>query len=254
MSNQPNTDLLDKIKALLSMTEENGCSENEAQNAASLASRLLLKHGLDMATVEAHTSDKELEDKVDGTRYTVDQLHRGAYSWQIRLADDVAHVMLCKALFCGKYQGSKTLTVEFIGRRTNVDAAIQLYQFLLKQFNVIAAKKIQEAYAEQMIRYGNFTIGKMWRKSFLIGISNRVRVRLIEEFVNDVQEMGAQDHVIVRFDECAIYVAAKRTGTVKDTTSKRLNPEAYAKGVHAGNSVKFARDKEIVSGTKALPG
>jgi hypothetical protein len=51
--------LLDKISALLSKTQDNGCTEGEAISAAELAQKLMIKYGLSLAELQAIPSPIE---------------------------------------------------------------------------------------------------------------------------------------------------------------------------------------------------
>lgn len=52
MSERPNADVIDKIRKILKKTEEAGCTQQEAENAFKLASRLIAEHNLSMAEIE----------------------------------------------------------------------------------------------------------------------------------------------------------------------------------------------------------
>lgn len=121
MSNK--NEMLNKIKNLLNTTTENGASEAEAQSAILLAQKLMAKHGLEMADVEANAGDKATKKEVmEG--YGTEGVKLAW--WHKRLAQIIADNFRCYYFLRVYYKETK---IVFMGLKEDVEIAKSIFKF-----------------------------------------------------------------------------------------------------------------------------
>lgn len=130
--------IIEKVKALLAKTEENGASEAEAQSAFLKAQELLAKHGLSMEDAETIEQEKEAVNLARGRT-------RGNKKYRVPLCNAVAKAFRCE-VFLQDF-GFETF-VMFLGRKTDVAVCREVfnsaYEFIYKE----SERQYEKAYAE----------------------------------------------------------------------------------------------------------
>jgi hypothetical protein len=129
MGDRPKSDVVERIRKLLAKTEDNGCTQAEAESAFKLASRIMAEHNIEMAEIEAKEGVQDdiswLEDEVTET---------GRWSLEMNLAYGIVkEYFFIEAFFACRYRGRKIL--KFFGTATNVEAASFTYKALLEAFD-----------------------------------------------------------------------------------------------------------------------
>ena len=126
-----NEKIIEKIKKLLEMTEENGASENEAMVAALKAQKLMAEYNIDLIDVqdEHKPTDEIGEEYVDLS----DNGHRVS-KWKGRLASIIAQNFRCKVYLHGNE------AVVFYGYKTDAKIAGDVFKFLFKTGGKLANK------------------------------------------------------------------------------------------------------------------
>ena len=116
-----NEKIIEKIRKLLEMTQENGASENEAMVAALRAQELMAKYNIDLIDVQGvHTLEEEICDiMIDMTEY-----EHVSTKWSIRLAGIIAGNFRCKVYTIGKS------AVVFYGFKTDAKIASDVFKIL----------------------------------------------------------------------------------------------------------------------------
>lgn len=113
-----------KIKKLLEMTEQNGCTEAEAAVALEKAQRLLAEHNLSM-------------DEVSEVKEPTDFIEKGdflAFAWAKKVAESIARLYDCEYVCEGNRRSSKQnhFRARFVGRQSNAETARLITQFVIK--------------------------------------------------------------------------------------------------------------------------
>ena len=116
--------VITKVKKLLALTKSP--NEHEAALAAARVSELLLKYKLDMSHIEG-TEDQDdgiIEERIDVTNGMNSRSHK----WMTILAINVAKICFCKTITI-----TGTKTIAFIGKKTDVSIAKELYFYINSQ-------------------------------------------------------------------------------------------------------------------------
>lgn len=129
-----NNDILKKIQNLLNTTTEKGASEAEAQNAILLAQKLMAKHGLDMADIEASSNDKETKKEVIEGYGT--EGFKLAW-WHKSLANVIANNFRCYYFMRSFYKETR---IVFMGLKEDVEIAKSIFKFASAQIEYHARK------------------------------------------------------------------------------------------------------------------
>lgn len=109
---------IDKIKGLLDMNTENGCTESEAQAAMLMAQKLMAKHGIDMEEVSSTTEvSKEVVNEAAS-----DSTKRNSW-FEPQLAMVVGENFRCHVYLAG---GTR---ITFLGLKEDVEIAKAVYKF-----------------------------------------------------------------------------------------------------------------------------
>lgn len=124
MSERDDAPILEKIRKLLAMTTANGCSEHEAANAARMAARLMLEHGIEQERLGAKSENEEHKFAFS----------RGADQWQRMVAGGVA-----KKFGCAVYADFDG--VVFFGRGEAPQGAGEVWTWLVHEMPRIALQQ-----------------------------------------------------------------------------------------------------------------
>jgi hypothetical protein len=129
--------IIDKIRKLLEMTTENGCSENEAMVAALKAQKLMAEHDIDIVDVKSDI--KSMTEEIGEER--VDTTLNGHFStkWKIQLASIIAANFRCKVYGCG------TNIVVFYGHKSDAKIAGDVFKFLFMTGTKLGVKYYRDA-------------------------------------------------------------------------------------------------------------
>lgn len=106
--------IIDRINKLMSKTEANGCTPEEAAAAAAMVQKLIAKHHIDMR-------DAGQEDDIVGC---VEDYKK---TWQTTLANVIAKNTRCHVIITGTRDTSK---MAFIGHETDLQAVLAMYDKL----------------------------------------------------------------------------------------------------------------------------
>ena len=151
----------ERIRKLLALADSP--NENEAAAAAEKAQALMLRYGIEMATIAAS----------GGERLAVDEhvLDGKVDPWRRMLASAVACSAGGRVVWAPDGDRRGQGTIFFYGPAGAVGAMIELYRYLEAQLVVISATATA-ARRERRVH------GRTWRSSFLLGAVGRVGQRL----------------------------------------------------------------------------
>lgn len=210
--------IIDKIRKLLNMTTENGCSESEAANAAIAAARLMNTHGIEMESIGVKSEN--------GTY--MGRFGRGLLDWQINLGTPVAKEFGCACYIEGD-QG-----MVFFGRGDAPEAAAATFEFLVGEM-----PRIGLANREHI--KGQF-------KHYMLGMAFTVGTRLMKPDESDeceefsiVRADSAREEMDREIDglwDCDL--SAKALKRAKESTGN-----AYLLGILDGHLVPLGDSKQI---------
>jgi hypothetical protein len=159
-----NNALIEKIRKILSRTEQAGCTPAEAETAYAMAARLLAEHNLSMADVELTSPETETFDH---------QTEREDIGRHYRQEHDLAQSAACYAtftrslIFSTRHQGK---AVAFFGTRENAEAAQWMFRAMLESY--------RRLFAEYRSTTGAPASDK---RAFLVGVTSGFMARIREE-------------------------------------------------------------------------
>lgn len=139
-----NEKVIEKIRKLLEMTTENGCSENEAMVAALKAQKLMAEYDLELIDIKEKNTTEEIgEEAVD----TTVKVHAST-KWKLGLAVTIAKNFRCKVFTQG------TNLVIFYGYKSDAKIAGNVFKFLFE-----TGTKLGMKYYKQLCKEGKNTRG-----------------------------------------------------------------------------------------------
>ena len=106
--------IVDKIQKLLALAGNNP-SQEEAENAALMAQRLIAKYNVDMSQAQGEKINYKL----------MEAKHSNNEGYRSRLAVIIANNFRCKAILMGPI-------IHFFGREGDVDACVEVYNYLYR--------------------------------------------------------------------------------------------------------------------------
>lgn len=170
----PDKSLLEKIKKLLSITEENGASEQEAISAALMAQRLMAKLNI---------SETDLIDPIEEP--SKDPIAGSAavkrHEWQLSLARIIAKNFRCLHYLSSHIdpqRGRRVSDVVFYGHSQDAEAATLVYERLCvvakRLGNAYARKRCKELEAQSVGRVSQSSIFNTWISAFIEGVGSEL--------------------------------------------------------------------------------
>ena len=209
-------EIISKIRKLLAMTEENGCSEGEAMNAALMAQKLMAKHNLTVADIDDDTSKgKIVEVEFDaGTKY----------KWKYRLANIVAINFCCKVFVVDRSK------IVFYGYENHAKIASDVFKFLFETGIRLANNYYYKCYKD-----GLETVGV--KNTFLVGFCDGIKEVL-------GQQCRALMLVTPKEVEESFSERMKDSKTIHNSLKIARDAQAYNDGKFEGRSAANARSLE----------
>ena len=120
-----NKSILDKIQKLMAVAECKGATDAEAQSAALMAQKLMAKHGIEMSQLNTAkaTTDEIVDVNLAGTKAKCERDRHLAHI----IADNFkVGLYINNSIKAGK----KVSTLNFMGRKSDVETAIAVYNSL----------------------------------------------------------------------------------------------------------------------------
>jgi hypothetical protein len=134
MSERPRADIIERIRKILKKTEENGCTEVEAQNAFKLASHIMAQYNLTMADVES-TGQPDGEE----IGWFEEEAYEAGGRWT--LEDNYAYFLVKEFFFVEGYirtrrtNGRTDKRLYLFGKPSNVEVAKWAFGALIDAFD-----------------------------------------------------------------------------------------------------------------------
>lgn len=143
-------EILSKIQKLLALAGNNP-SEAEAQSAALMAQRLIAKYNVDMSGL---SGDEKINYKLMAAKHPNNEGYRS------RLAVIIADNFRCKPILMG-------LVIHFFGREGDVDACVEVFNYLYKVSHNKGLKLEREARKEGRNTHG---VANAYWDGFMAGL------------------------------------------------------------------------------------
>lgn len=218
--------LIEKLRKVLALCDSP--SEGEAAAAAAHLARLLEKHNLNIAQLEADGQDAAaiIEHRVP--------LSTGAPScWRVFLAMDLAETYFCSVMLGSSGTKRKT-SFYFVGRADNVAVANAVYEFLIDEL----VRLSRESRREHMEVWDEYVNPNQWQASFGLGAAARIGQRLEEE--RAARRPESQALMVQRDREARDYIDDQypdlETRSVEATAT---HAEATREGIMAGDDINL---------------
>lgn len=225
-------DVIRRIRKLLEMRVDRGCTPAEAARAAAHVERLLEEHQLSLFDVEARTFDEGITTE----RLPLEQ--RRTSQWVCDLAFAVAKPHDCEWFVNRRQEWGRTteLTVCFVGHASDAAVARYLYAFLSRVLQEMADRDGRAAG-----RSGHGLI--RFRTSYLMAAAAVVYRRLREER-REVRAGSASSRALVEVKGQAVQAFVRRQYPDLKTVPRRqpdLDGEALAAGAEAARVVELRK-------------
>lgn len=243
MSDQ--TAIHDRILKLLNMTEENGCTEDEAETALRMAAGLMARHGINEDQINARAG----QSKRSATRK---RYSSRLQNHQVILAQAAAVIYGCEVW---TYSGGK-FGIEFVGRQENIDLAQDTMFWLIRQVDFIYKAALPKGLSQHD--------RKKYRDSFKDHCALRVHQRaisLIEELKANEQTAHAATGSTAIVVANHFAVLAEEINEVKSTVRFSRRPArgsgvrqgwGAAEGYAAGDKVQLKKAGDLNTGSRKL--
>jgi uncharacterized protein DUF2786 len=231
----PNEAIIEKIKKLLNMTSDRGCSEDEAETALRMASGLMARHGIEQASLTANS--------VKNLAKIGKRISREFKKYQLVTAQAAAELYGCTIVWysSGKYG------LEFVGRPDNTVAAESTMFWLMSQ--------IERFYKESLPRGLTQSDRANYRKTFkeacALRVSSRVH-RMMADMTRNNQSAQAstgQNALVVSgyferlHKENKELLQSEYAGRLKQSKPMRFSAgSGTAAGQAAGDRVQLRRE------------
>ena len=226
-----NEAIIDKVRKLLNMTEDKGCSVAEAASAAALAQKLLSEHRLSVADLgEAPGMEEKIHN--DSFLYEGERI----VHWKSDLASTICNVNGCKMYYSNRYgtrasgRYGNLLRYQIIGRDSDIAVVTYFFNYLTAEIDRLA---------NQAQRNGQGR-GKTWSNSFKHGASLEVCQRL-HLSNKEVRVAASNSTALVKLDNKDEEVSnwAEKNLELKKTPRKDSNLDygAYRQGREAGAGI-----------------
>lgn len=240
MSNQPSTKVLDRIRKLLAMANDERGNEHERATALRQAHSLLTRHGLDLMDLDA----LEREQQDPRGRFQEDGW---SAVWARLVYAAIGDLFLCLHLYTPPHKtNTRKQTHVFIGRASNAATAFYMANYVVESIR----KEARRAKAE----YGADT------RSFCMGSAHRIleRIRVMVDARAETSGVGGKYAValvdLAESEQAANWDFASEWN-VRQRTAKAsgLNRQDYQAGREFGDSVGLNVQVAKPNDTLALP-
>ena len=213
--------MLDKVRAILAKTMDNGCTEDEAMTALAKARELMATYDIDETELNVkQEAEKAKIIKGDPTD-----------PYGIKKTIAVAVGRLTRTL---AFNDARNNTgINFVGLESDVIFASWLLE-TLRRFVMRALRNYQADRSKKRIQNSNHL-----SVSFVIGCAERIREKLRE--LTPVETVG---NGLVVSRKALIMAELERNGITLNKgrkSTREVDPNAAKKGFQAGNSARFDR-------------
>ncbi len=224
---KPDSKLIETLTKVLALCDSP--NEGEAANAAGHLARLLEKHNLTVAELEAAGQEVAaiIEKRIP--------LSKGAPSgWRTHLALDLAETYFCQVMLGSAGPSRRTSALFFVGRPDNVATLNAVYEFLVKQL----CRMSRESRREHIEIWNEVVNANQWQASFCAGAIYRIGERLEAERATRGSQVQAL--VLQRDREAREYVDENYPDLdEREVGANASHPDAIREGAMAGDFINL---------------
>lgn len=224
--------IVQRIQALLRMTEENGATASEAANAAALVQKLLFKYNLELSQVREKPTDP-----LAAYRHNRDLHPR--YGWEIVLLQEIAQANFCSAVMSA--QGARE-PIHLIGKPDNIEVVKALYQ-TVRHILIHLANQ-----AWRRIRGQTCVPVHEWKYDFYFAAVTEITRRLQQQRQEDQASEAGMALVVVSNQELEQATASFIGRTGRMTFTREMHPDAARAGREAGQSILLQPTRGVIEG------
>lgn len=235
MNNDEQRKVIDRVRKMLRLSENEGATEGERDNALRMAHATLAKYNLDMAQVGS-LETKESENRVGEQREKQDEKFYGR-PWARQVCNSVAKLFFCYYFYTGN---GRMVKHTFIGRHSNAVTARELSRYLVESI-------YREAKRFQAERMG----GSTDKRSFATGAAHKIFERckkLREEAEKPATSAPGTALVLASLYKKELQLNTDymkdlgiRLGTGRGSSTNGIGLDAYSAGAAYGASVSLDR-------------
>jgi hypothetical protein len=240
--------ILKKIKLLLERSAST-TFEGEAENAASLAQKLMLEYGLTEA--EAMSTDTSRTEPYIKRKVGLGVPFGALANWRRQLFFALAENSFCAAFMYSSSMRGEPQMMLIVGQETNIKYVEYLYEYLSVQVVNLGARRYTE-YKDG----GGYTHKLRWLDGYYKGVVYGISSRLRKERLNFIRDSDTATALVpVRQKELADAVKQQvgHTSRAGDTGYNGISYAAYSAGSKDAANVNLNRP--VTAGiTKAIGG
>jgi hypothetical protein len=226
------TQILDKIARLKGLAERPGTPE-EAAAALAAIQRLMIKHNLDQAEVDAAGRNEERGFEQEGFDLGA------AMNWRRNLLQAI-----CKYTFCDVVFAPAGRRAHIVGERHNIEIVKGMYDYLVTEVMRLADTGWGALPAAEQAE----TKIRRWKNAFRIGAGSTLQTRLREQFEEQKRAEGedAVNALVVVKDAALAQAVSDFFPKTKTTRSRASLSDAngYLAGQLAGFGINLAAQIE----------
>ena len=228
MAQQSTERVLERIAKLMQMAD--GGTQHEAENAAKMAQKLLMKHNLSMDDVNTDIDEKERA--VMDDRFNMRDVWKKAEgNWIAILYNQVAINNLCKII---THSGGRWKDITIIGTKANVS----MVQFTCQQL----IPRLRKAEQNEWKNYNGYDKRGKFRRGFLIGATVGVGQQLEAQLRQMKQEDKNVEGLVIYSDKAVQeYMDNKWKNLGKARRSSTSSNDGFQSGKAVGRNMSIHR-------------
>lgn len=234
-SNNVPDSILERIQKLMAIKEGSGASQNEIEEAAKMATALLMKYNLSMSEVSGHKG--ETKGKMEHDKFSMQgKTTRHEAGWLQDLYHVIAKYNMCKAIKSHpneKQDKDDMGYVWLVGKRHNVEIVHYLVDSL--------THKIRTACATAFKTYDGDEKRNTFRRGFFRGAVVGIGIKLKEQ-AEELKMDGATNNemglmVVSNAQAIKLYVQQLMGGTSASKAHNLMSKNGYTQGVEEGRKM-----------------
>lgn len=237
------TEIIEKVAKLLALAAGKGTTPEEAATAAATAQRLMLRHRIERAEIDAFDPDDPIGltastgGEGEGQQPFLFQTQR----WQLELLKAIAATNGCMPVITRKERSGKW--VELVGRRSDLEICSYLWDYLSGEIERLRAQQTRGWSAAQ-------------KRHFCLGATHTISAALVRETAAETAPGGTSAGALVlssRYEAArAWYLERNPTARFVGSRSVSVDAVSYQAGRSAGAEVSIRKGVSTTSDPRRL--
>jgi hypothetical protein len=232
-----------KVRALLALTIENGATEGEAMNAAAMAAKLMAEYDLTYVDME-----QEVRGERYGARgkpgYVRGSRRRKSFHEVHNCLMRIAEFFDCRVFTTALVNEGQGGELVYFGSEMHTELAHQMTDMI---------RMVMETEFAHYLHVNRGVIhGRKLRASFMFGMTNRINQRFFEIMEERKRNVPSRNALVVIRKDVVTSLWAQMQQRLKlkpgaAVKGKKVDPNAYAAGLKAGDNVALRQDAQLDS-------